>query len=187
MSTRLTRAAATGMGSTRPWRAANFKSLGTMPISDTGMRGFLKWAQREYPAAIYQQIASAIQQNIPQAFSGYMLGGWRKFNRLGGFGDSSPTVDTSDAANSTANNPSWGAMISQIIGTATGAYLNVEQQQNQQAIINAQLQAAANGKTPLPISLSSSGITFGSAGITAGSLVLIAVVGFFGLRALKVI
>jgi hypothetical protein len=162
--------------------------LGAVQITDTGMRGFLKWAQGEYPPAVYQQIANAIQQNIPQAFTTYMLGGWRKFGRLNGFADTStPTVDTSDAANSSAIDPSWGNVISQIIGTATGAYLNVEQQQNQQAIINAQLQAAANGKAPLPISLSSSGITFGTTGITAGTLLVFGVLGFFGLKALKVI
>lgn len=188
MSTRLTRASATGFASTRPMRPANFRGLGAVAVTDTGLRGFLKWAQGEYPAAIYQQIANGIQQNIPQAFNSYMLGGWRKFNRLGSLGDSTtPTVDTADAANSTASDPSWGAMISQIIGTATGAYLNVAQQQNQQAIINAQLQAAANGKAPLPISLSSSGITFGTAGITAGTLLVVGVLGFLGLRALKVI
>jgi hypothetical protein len=188
MSTRLTRASAGGFHSTRPMRPGNFRGLGAATVTDTGLRGFLKWAQGEYPPAIYQQIAAGIQQNIPQAFTSYMLGGWRKFNRLGGLGDSTtPTVDTADAANSTASDPSWGAMISQIIGTATGAYLNVSQQQNQQAIINAQLQAAANGKAPLPISLSSSGITFGTAGITAGTLLLVGVVGFLGLRALKVI
>jgi len=194
MSTRLTRAAAVmphAMGSTRPSRpAAGFRGLGAIAVSDTGMRGFLKWAQAEYPAAIYQQIANAIQHGVPQAFSGYMLGGWRKFNRLGlgRLSDSTtPTVDTADAANSTAIDPSWANTISQIIGTATGAYLSVEQQQNQQAIINTQLQAAANGKAPLPISLSSSGITFGATGITAGTLLVVGILGFFGLKALKVI
>lgn len=185
MSTRLIRRTNYPLASTRPGRIST--RLGALAITDTGMRGFLKWARGEYPPAIYQQIAGGIQQNIPQAFTSYMLGGWRKFNRLSGLGDSStPTVDTADAANATPNNPSWGDVISQIIGTATGAYLNVEQQQNQQAIINAQLQAAANGKAPLPISLSSSGITFGSAGITAGTLLLV-VAGYFGLRALKVL
>lgn len=156
------------------------------PISDTGMRGFLKWAQREYPANLYQQIAGAIQQQLPQAFSGYMLGGWRKFARLQGLGDAStPTVDTADAANSTAIDPSWGALISQIIGTGTAAYLDVAQQQNQQAIIASQLQAAQNGKAPLPISLSSSGITFGTAGMTAGTLLLLLGGGYLALRMLK--
>ena len=147
-----------------------------MTITDTGLRGFLKWAQQEYPPTIYQQIAAGIQQQIPQGFSGYMLGGWRGLGRINGFADSStPTVDAADAANSGASSASWGDIISQVIGTATGAYLSVTQQQNQQAIINAQLQAAANGKAPLPISLSSSGITFGStAGISIGALLLLA-------------
>jgi len=180
---------------TREMRAARqFKGLGDVgssaaPITDTGMRGFLKWAKREYPAAIYQQIATGIQQNIPQAFSSYMLGGWRKFARLNGLADgTSGTVDTSDAANSTASDINWGTTISQIVGTATGAYLDVAQQQNQTAIIQAQLAQAQAGKAPLNVSLGSSGVTFGSTtGLTLGGLLLVAGLGLLALKAAKVI
>lgn len=145
------------------------------PIMDTGMRGFLKWARQQYPAAIYQQIATSIQQQIPQAFSGYMLGGWRNLAKLAGFADSSgtPTVDTADAANSTPIDPSWANAISQIVGTATGAYLDITQQQNQTAVLNAQLTAVQNGRAPLPISLTGSGVTFSASGATNISTVLI--------------
>lgn len=180
-----------GMGSTRPIRGARrFAALGSAgAITDTGMKGFLKWAQREYPPAIYQQIASGIQQRVPQAFSGYMLGGWRKFARMNGLADGTTgTVDTSDAANSTPASPSWSDEISQIIGTATGAYLNVAQAQNNQAIVTAQLQAAAAGKSPLPISLTSSGITFGTtAASSVGTLLVFGVLGFLALKLTKVI
>ena len=159
------------------------------PINDTGMRGFLKWAQREYPAQVYQQIAGQIQQRIPQAFSSYMLGGWRKFSRLAGLADGTTgTVDTSDAANSTPSDINWGNTISEIIGTATGAYLNVSQQQNQNAIVQTQLQQAQAGKAPLNVSLGSSGITFGTtAGLTVGSLALLGGLAFLVLKATKVI
>jgi hypothetical protein len=146
----------------------------TVTITDTGMRGFLKWARREYPAPIYQQIARGIQTRIPQAFSGYMLGGWRAVARRSGLADAAtPTVDTADAANSTAGSPSWGDMISQIIGTATGAYLNIQQQQAQQQVLNTQLQQIQNGKPPAPISLSQAGITFGSAGTSISTAIVI--------------
>lgn len=186
MSTRLMRPSNSyfrpALGSTRPARPAAWR-LGATLVMDTGMRGFLKWAQQEYPPAIYQQIANGIQRALPQAFSGYMLGGWRKF---AGFGDSStPSVDTSDAANSTAIDPSWGNTISQIIGTATGAYLNIEQQQTQQAIVNQQLQNAANGKPPLNVSLSSNGIAFGTAGIAVGTLLMIGALAFIGLKVIN--
>lgn len=160
----------------------------TAVITDTGMRGFLKWARQEYPAAIYQQIANAIQQRIPQAFSGYMLGGWRGLAKLNGFADAGATVDTADAANSTPGSPSWGDIISQVIGTATGAYLNVQQQQQQQQVLNTQLQNIQNGKAPAPISLSSSGITFGTtAGLGLGGALLIGGLIYAGLKAFKVI
>lgn len=183
MSTRLQRPAnarATVFGSTRPARAAvrfGDASAAAPPIVDTGMRGFLKWARQQYPAAVYQQIAAGVQQQIPQAFSGYMLGGWRNTAQLAGFADSSgtATVDTADAANSTPIDPSWVNAISQIVGTATGAYLDVAQQQNQNAILNAQLTAIQNGRAPLPISLGANGVTFSAtaAGQTSITTILI--------------
>jgi hypothetical protein len=184
-----------GLASTRDMRAGRqFKGLGDVgssaaPITDTGMRGFLKWAQREYPPQIYQDIANRIQQNIPQAFSGYMLGGWRKFARLNGLADGTTgTVDTADAANSTPSSTDWANMISQIIGTSTASYLNVAQQQNQNAIVQTQLQQAQAGNRPLNVSLGQSGITFGSTtGLTLGGILVIGLLGFFGLRAAKVI
>lgn len=180
-----------GTGGTRYCRPGRqFAGLGDVgssepAITDTGMRGFLKWAKREYPAEIYQQIAAGIQERLPQAFSGYMLGGWRKYARMGGLGDT--TVDTSDAANSTASDVNWANDISQIIGTATGAYLNVSQQQNQNSIVQAQLQQAAAAKAPLNVSLGSSGITFGTAGMTAGGVLALLGLGFVALKAFKVL
>lgn len=188
-----------GIGSTRPYRAANrFANLGTSPasapaITETGMKGFLKWCQREYPPEIYQQIAAAIQHQFPQAFSSYMLGGWRKYAKLNGLADGTTgTVDTSDAANSTPSNPSWADQISEIIGTITGAYVTGSQAQatqaNQQAILQAQLQQAQAGKPPLNVSLSDSGIAFATgAGLTTGGLLLIGGLGYLLLKAAKVI
>lgn len=157
-------------------------------ITDTGMRGFLKWARREYPPAIYQKIAQGIQQKIPQAFSGYMLGGWRQTARRTGLADATTaTVDTADAANSTPGAPSWADMISQIIGTATAGYLDIRQQQQNQAIVNTQLQQMQNGGAPRQISLSSAGVTFGSAGTSISEVLVIGVLAFLGLKALRVI
>jgi hypothetical protein len=193
MSTRLLRPNAQWrmpLGSTRPARAAAAYRLGSVPIVDTGMRGLLKWMRQEYPPAIYQQIAAGIQQAIPQAFSGYMLGGWRDTAKLSGFADSSggATVDTADAANSTPISPSWVDTISQLVGTATGAYLDVEQQKNQNAVLNAQLTAIQNGRAPLPISLGASGISFTAAGQTSiGTVLLWGGLIFVGLKLAKVI
>lgn len=154
------------------------------------MRGLLKWMRQEYPPAIYQQIATGIQQRIPQAFSGYMLGGWRNTAKLSGFADSSgtATVDTADAANSTPISPSWVDSISQLVGVATGAFLDVSQQRNQDAILNAQLTAVQNGRAPLPISLSGSGVTFSAAGKTSiGTVLLWGGLGYLVLKLAKVI
>lgn len=157
-------------------------------ITETGMRGFLKWAREQYPEPIYQKIAQGIQQRIPQAFSGYMLGGWRTTARKTGFADAStPTVDTADAANTTAGSPDWGAIISQVIGTATGAYLDVQQQRQNQAIVQTQVQQIQNGKPPAPISLSQAGITFGSAGTTVSTVLVVGLLAYLGAKALRII
>jgi hypothetical protein len=65
-------------------------------ITDTGIRGFLKWFQVEQPG-IYKKVAPLIQQKSPEAFSDYEGGEWRvagltrdeavdKLNKLGRLG-----------------------------------------------------------------------------------------------------
>lgn len=67
------------------------------PITDTGLRGFLKWFAQVQPD-IYKKIAPVLPTKIPQGFSGYHAGGWRvaglsrdeavdKLNRLNGLKD----------------------------------------------------------------------------------------------------
>jgi hypothetical protein len=144
------------------------KNGGSQAITSTGPKGFLTWFKREQPA-IYAQIAPALQQKYPQAFSGYMSGGWR-FHSLA---DDSPTVDTSDAANTGAVATDIANGISQVIGTASAAYLNYEQQQQQNAIVNAQLENAVLGRPPLNVSLTGNGVPQVSfAATTAGQFSL---------------
>jgi hypothetical protein len=47
-----------------------FKPSALPPISDTGMRGFLKWLQREQPS-VYKQVAVKLRNQAPQVFSDY--------------------------------------------------------------------------------------------------------------------
>lgn len=47
-----------------------FKPSHLPPIAETGLKGFLKWYQREQPA-IYQKLAVQLQAQAPQAFSDY--------------------------------------------------------------------------------------------------------------------
>lgn len=80
----------------------------TATITDTGIRGFLKWFKQEQPG-IYAKVAPKLSTSVPQAFSGYHDGGWKlaglsrqqinammnkKFNGLGD--DSSDFIDLSD-------------------------------------------------------------------------------------------
>jgi hypothetical protein len=46
------------------------------PVTDTGIRGFLKWFQQVQPG-IYKQIAPQLPTKVPTAFGQYEAGGWR--------------------------------------------------------------------------------------------------------------
>lgn len=45
-------------------------------ITETGIRGFLKWFAREQPE-IYKAVAPVIAKKVPKAFSDYHAGGWK--------------------------------------------------------------------------------------------------------------
>lgn len=78
-------------------------------ITDTGVRGFLKWFKQEQPG-VYKKVAPIIAAKLPQAFSGYHDGGWKTagmsqnqvramMNRLAGFGDDTiPAIDPNTLA-----------------------------------------------------------------------------------------
>jgi len=46
------------------------------PITDTGMRGFLKWFKQNQPE-IYAKVAPKLAATVPAAFSQYHAGGWK--------------------------------------------------------------------------------------------------------------
>ena len=46
------------------------------PITDTGMRGFLKWFKQNQPV-IYANVAPKLAAAVPAAFSQYHAGGWK--------------------------------------------------------------------------------------------------------------
>jgi hypothetical protein len=50
--------------------------MSNKPITDTGIRGFLKWFAREQPG-LYKKIAPQLPKVAPAAFSDYDNGGWR--------------------------------------------------------------------------------------------------------------
>jgi hypothetical protein len=50
--------------------------MSAAPITETGVRGFLKWFKREQPA-LYSKIAPLLPKKVPAAFSNYEAGGYR--------------------------------------------------------------------------------------------------------------
>ena len=153
-------------------------------IEDTGTRGFLKWLQAAQPG-IYARIAAELPRKAPQLFTDFEAGGGNagaEVRRLSGLGDtlqpidlsavdagSIPQVDVADAANSTATDTGTANWLSSLINGVSSAYLTVNQAQQNDAIIQAQLQRAKDGLPPLSINPQASGVPIISAGGLGGS------------------
>ena len=155
-------------------------------ITETGIRGFLKWLQQAQPG-IYRHVAPKVAQHVPGAFSGYHAGGWK----IAGLGQSealqqltvdpglvqAPTVDVSDAANDGVSSTSLTSTISSIVNGISALYLTKKQADIQQQVVNTQLQRAAAGLPPLPTNLANLGVPQVSVGLSAGTGTAVAIAG----------
>lgn len=171
---------------------------GKPEIPDTGLRGFLKWLQREQPG-IYQQIAPTLPQLAPQGFSDYSSSqitrmrrttGMLAQRRFGTLGDDTTTdgitsvtfdpdtflqvpppiqLDTSDAANSGSSSSS----IMDTVSTAVNGLLQVGLAANSlntaKQVTALQLQRAQAGLPPLNIDMSKMGVPAVSVGLSAST------------------
>jgi hypothetical protein len=149
-----------------------------MNISDTGVRGFLKWLKIEQPG-LYPKIANAIADQVPGAFDDYHAGRWR----VAGLGQSSalavlnvdpglvpaPTVDVSEAADSGGKSTSITDTIASIVKGISSLYLTKKQVDVQQQVVNTQLQRAAAGLPPLDASIANLGVPQVRVGLSAGT------------------
>jgi len=168
-------------------------------ISDTGLKGFLKWFQREQPN-LYKQVAPALAKKYPRAFSDYNqslaqdMGHRRSMVSMGfrGLGDDSaitditfdssslqvPTsvtsaVDTADAANAGTTDSSVTGWLSSLIGGLTQGALAVNQVKTAQQVTQLQLQRAQMGLPPLNIDMSSLGVPTVGVGLSASTQSLV--------------
>jgi hypothetical protein len=74
-------------------------------ITDTGIRGFLKWFATVQPG-LYKKVAPKLPSATPQAFSDYHAGGWRVAGlsnsqavaKLSGLGDTLPDITVTGAS-----------------------------------------------------------------------------------------
>lgn len=147
-------------------------------ITDTGLRGYLKWVQQDQPN-VYKIVAPMIAQRFPQAFSDHeqsVAFGFLADDASGTstyFGDtpafdtsasSGSTVDVAQAANTGASSPSLVNDIANLVSSVTTGLAKYQLTQAQiQAVNNvnqAQAAHAAAGGTPLQISSSSLNIPF---------------------------
>lgn len=152
--------------------------MSTPNITDTGVRGFLKWFRAEQPG-LYKKVAAKVSDQVPRAFSDYHLGGWR----IAGLGQSDaltalsvdpslvslPMIDVSDAANAGVGSSSITDTISNIVKGISSLYLTKKQADIQQQVVNTQLQRAAAGLPPLPQSLANLGVPQVSVGLSSGT------------------
>lgn len=161
-------------------------------ITDTGVKGFLKWLQMAQPA-VYKKVAPQIAAQLPSAFSDYYAGGWRTAGmtqrqaltrQMHGLGDptvdlslpapdvssvTTPTIDISDAANSGDASTSSTSWIGDLVKGVSSLYLTKQQADIQQQVVNTQLQRAAAGLPPLPASLANLGVPQVNVGLSAGT------------------
>lgn len=147
-------------------------------ISDTGVRGFLKWLQNEQPG-LYKKIAPQVAAQVPAAFDKYHAGGWR----VAGLGQTdaiaalsvdpslvpAPTVDISTAADDGGTSTSVTDWISNIVKGVSSLYMTKKQADIQQQVVNTQLARAAAGLPPLPTSLANLGVPQVSVGLSGGT------------------
>jgi hypothetical protein len=172
------------------------------PITDTGVKGFLKWLQREQPG-IYARAAPQIVKLVPQAFSRSMgrLGTYRTARSIvlasqdrwaSGMGDlgddtslqpidvsaaagstSVPSVDVTDAANSGATSGGVADVIGNIVSGISSLYLTQQQSNLQNQIVQAQLANAAAGRPPLNVTTGAYGIPTITAGTSTSTWLLL--------------
>lgn len=162
-------------------------------ITDTGMKGFLKWLQQFQPA-VYAKIAAQLPSKAPQLFSdfeaaGGTLGAYQR--GLSGLGDATtgldlqsidvtgdassaiPTVDVADAANSGTTDSSSTDWLSSLINGVSQGFMTVTQAQTQQQLVNTQLQRAQAGLPPLSITPGTNGVpTISVAGVSGSKWLL---------------
>lgn len=162
-------------------------------ITDTGIKGFLKWFAQAQPG-LYTKVAPTVAAKVPEAFSDYHAGMWRvaglsnsdavaklgylgdgvsvdEFSYLssGGSGSAPAAVDVSTAANSGGGSTSITDTIGSIVKGISTLYLTKQQANIQQQVVNTQLQRAALGLPPLPTSLSNLGVPQVSVGLSSGT------------------
>jgi hypothetical protein len=160
-----------------------------MNITDTGIRGYLKWLQQDQPG-IYKLIAPHLAQQAPDAFSDFEQS--RAMGSLMGLSDevvgivsTANTADVADAANSGASSPSITSLISNLVGAAGQIFLAKSQVDTLKQVNQIQLQRAQMGLAPLNTSSMSLGIPQVNVGLSQGTLtgggIAIAVLGGIGL------
>lgn len=177
-------------------------------IAETGLRGFLKWLQREQPE-VYKLVAPKIAQTAPTGFSDYRSSkitamrtraGALSQRRFGSLGDdptglvdiqfdanslSTPDlpIDTADAANTGPSSTGIMDTIGSIVNGVFQAGLAFNSLQTAKQVTNLQLQRAQAGLPPLNIDMSRLGVPSVSVGLTSGTSQLV----MYGVGALLVV
>lgn len=172
-----------------------------MNIQDTGVRGYLKWLQRDQPG-LYVLAAPVIAQRVPEAFSDHEQS--RAMGSLWGFGDdvtdtasgtstffgsssdSASAGDVASVANPGAASPNVTSTISNIVSAIGQVFLAKSQVDTLKQVNNLQLQRAAAGLPPLNTSSLQLGVPQVQVGLnqstmTGAGIALAALVGLGGL------
>lgn len=142
-------------------------------ITDTGVRGYLKWLKLTQPA-IYVKVAPVLAAKVPEAFSDR-----EQSNALGallGLGDdaeagaSGASTDVADNANTGAASSSITGIIGNLVTAAAGVYYAKNQLDTLKQINDMQLQRVAAGLRPLEIDPSTFGVPTVNVGVAGTTL-----------------
>ena len=164
----------------------------SIEITDTGIRGYLKWLQADQPQ-LYLHVAQSLPYLAPGAFSD-----GEQSRAMAGLGDDSltfspstttdygltlavPTIDpnlqamanqtdTASAANQGASSPDITSTITSLITGATQGLLAVNQVDTLKQVNAIQLQRAQAGLPPLNTSSLNLGVPSVNLGLSSGTL-----------------
>jgi hypothetical protein len=138
-------------------------------ITDTGVRGYLKWLKADQPN-LYMMVAPVIAQTVPGAFSnheqsmaqgtlmGFSQDGTGSSDSSDGSSASATGLDVANAANTGAVSSDITAAIQGIVNGYSQVTLQRAQLQALQTINNTQLARAAAGLPPLMTTSNSMGV-----------------------------
>ncbi len=142
-------------------------------ITDTGVRGYLKWLRKTQPA-IYMKVAPVLAAKLPEAFSdreqSHAMGALMGLGDDAEAGASGASTDVADNANTGAASSSITGIIGNLVNAAATGYYTYEKLSTLKQLNDMQLQRVAAGLRPLEIDPETFGVPTVNVGVAPGTI-----------------